>query len=234
MTDTNEFGQAIGRPVRDWQGAAAPTRRPLEGRYCKLLPLHAAEHGPALYAAYQAGDGSLWTYLPVGPFASEQAYLQWLTGAQESQDPLFFTILAGPARSPAGVASYLRMQPAMGVIEVGHITYAPSLQRTRAATEVMYLMMARAFDSWGYRRYEWKCDSLNAPSRAAAQRLGFTYEGTFRHNVVYKGRNRDTAWYAITDDEWPSIKQGFERWLAPDNFDGEGQQRRSLAQCRDA
>ncbi|MEM9387343.1 MAG: GNAT family protein [Pseudomonadota bacterium] len=230
---TNQFGQPIGEPVEDWQGAALPDRRPLHGRYCRLLPLSAAEHGPDLHAAYtQADDGRLWTYMPVGPFSTEQDYLRWARDAEHSQDPLFFTIIAGSSSQPLGLASYLRMQPPMGVIEVGHIAYAPHLQRTRAATEAMYLMMARAFDGWGYRRYEWKCDALNAPSRAAATRLGFTYEGQFRQNVVYKGRNRDTAWYSITDREWPAVKQGFERWLAEGNFDADGQQRSSLVQLR--
>ena len=143
-------------------------------------------------------------------------------------DPLFHAVVDRNSGKAAGVASYLRIGPAVGVIETGHINYSPLLQRTPAATEAMYLMMRRVFDELGYRRYEWKCDSLNARSRRAAERLGFTYEGVFRQATLYKGRNRDTAWYSITDKEWPRLKYGFQAWLSPGNFDSDGCQRQSL------
>jgi RimJ/RimL family protein N-acetyltransferase len=151
-----------------------------------------------------------------------------------SEDPLFHVILDRAGEEPLGIASYLRIDPGNGVIEVGHLHFGPQLQRTPAATEAMALMMARAFDELGYRRYEWKCDSLNAPSRAAALRLGFTFEGIFRNAVVVKGRSRDTAWFSVTDAEWPKVRAGFEAWLAPANFDAEGRQRRGLAELREA
>jgi RimJ/RimL family protein N-acetyltransferase len=151
--------------------------------------------------------------------------------AEQQTDPTFYAIVDTASGSPVGVASYLRIAPDMGSIEVGHLSYSPALQRTAAATEAMYLMMRRAFDELGYRRYEWKCDSLNAPSRAAAIRLGFQYEGLFRDAVVYKGRNRDNAWYSIVADEWPALRTAFERWLDPANFGPEGGQILRLAQC---
>ncbi len=174
----------------------------------------------------------MWTYLPVGPFADLDAYRAWVEGASRSTDPLFFAIVDAATGRAVGVASYLRIDPANGVIEVGHLQFSPRLQRTPAATEAIFLLMRHAFDDLGYRRFEWKCDSLNAPSRAAAERLGFQYEGTFRQAVVYKGRNRDTAWYAIVDGDWPTIRAGFEAWLSPGNFDGVGRQRVRLADLR--
>jgi RimJ/RimL family protein N-acetyltransferase len=171
----------------------------------------------------------MWTYLAYGPFADHGAYNAWLAGAAESDDPLFHAIVDGRSGRALGVASFLRIEPAVGVIEVGHIAYAPALQRTPAATEAMYLMMRRVFDELGYRRYEWKCDALNEPSRRAALRLGFTFEGIFRQATLYKGRNRDTAWYSVVDKEWPERKAAFEAWLEPGNFDAEGRQRTRLS-----
>ncbi|MDP5347459.1 MAG: GNAT family N-acetyltransferase, partial [Paracoccaceae bacterium] len=182
-----------------------------------------------LYAAYAAdAEGRIWTYLPKGPFADLAAYWAWVDETCLTDDPMFHTILV--EGQPLGVASLMRIDPAHGVIEVGHINFAPALSRTRAATEAMFLMMSRAFDELGYRRYEWKCDALNAPSRSAALRLGFTYEGTFRQATTYKGRNRDTAWFAITDGDWPRLKAGFQAWLDPANFDENGRQRTRLHQ----
>jgi len=169
----------------------------------------------------------MWTYLFSGPFATEAAYHQWLAAREHSEDPLFFAVVDGATGRATGLASYLRIDPPHGVIEVGHIAFSPPLQRTPAATEAMHLMMKNVFDL-GYRRYEWKCDSLNAPSRRAAERLGFRFEGIFRQAVVYKGRNRDTAWYSIIDAEWPALKTAFERWLDPANFDAGGRQQSSL------
>ncbi|HUP52722.1 MAG TPA: GNAT family protein [Longimicrobiales bacterium] len=200
----------------------------MEGRTCRLEPLDADAHADALHEAYALDtDGRGWTYLPYGPFASAADYHVWSEEAAASADPLFFAILDGDG-APLGVASYLRIMPAIGTVEVGHIHLAPLLQRTCAATEAMYLMMRRAFDELGYRRYEWKCDDLNAPSRRAAERLGFTYEGTHRQATIYKGRNRDTAWYSILDGEWSRVRATLEAWLDPGNFDAEGRQRAPL------
>jgi RimJ/RimL family protein N-acetyltransferase len=226
----NHLGQPIGFPVADWQPRPWPPGTAMHGRTCHLEPLDPGRHAEELYRAYgEDGDGRLWTYLAYGPFASLadfQAHLQKMSG---EEDPLFYAIINQASGQAEGVASYLRITPAHGVIEVGHINYAPKLQKTVMATEAMYLMMRRVFDELGYRRYEWKCDALNAASRRAALRLGFQFEGIFRQAVIYKGRNRDTAWFSITDVEWPAIKQAFEAWLDPANFDGQGQQRQPLA-----
>ncbi len=201
----------------------------MHGRLCRLESLDAAKHAAALHAAYAADrDGRNWTYLPYGPFASEVAYTAWVETVQSRDDPVFYAIIDLAKQQPIGVASYLRIDPAMGVIEVGHLSFAPALQRTPLSTEAMFLMMRRAFDELGYRRYEWKCDSLNAPSVAAAKRLGFRFEGTFRQAIVMKGRNRDTTWLSIIDGEWPARRGAFERWLDPANFDASGAQRRRL------
>jgi RimJ/RimL family protein N-acetyltransferase len=170
----------------------------------------------------------MWTYLPYGPFASAGDYHAWAARVCRGDDPLCFAIVDPTTGAPLGVAAYLRIDPANGVIEVGHLAYAPALQRTAASTEAMYLLIAHVF-ALGYRRCEWKCDALNAPSRAAAQRFGFTLEGVFRQAVVIKGRNRDTAWYSIIDTEWPALRTAFERWLSPDNFDEAGRQRAPLS-----
>jgi len=228
MTDhRNALGQPVGAPVPDWQGAPPLPHTVITGERCKLVPLDIS-HAAGLHAAYSADtSGALWTYMPIGPFRTRAAYADWVAGAAEQTDPLFYTIMDSATGKPVGVVSYLRIQPMHGVVEVGWITYAPAIQRTALATEAMYLMMVRVFDL-GYRRYEWKCDALNAASRKAAARLGFTYEGTFRQAVVVKGRNRDTAWFSITDQEWPTIRSAFENWLDPANFDDNGAQRRQL------
>jgi RimJ/RimL family protein N-acetyltransferase len=198
------------------------------GRWCRLEPLAPARHAASLFASYGLdAEGRGWTYFPYGPFPDEPAFRGWLDGIAGKDDPLFHAIL-DESEDAVGVASFMRISPETGSIEVGHIHYSPRLKRTRAATEAMYLMMRRAFDELGYRRYEWKCDSLNAPSRSAAERLGFTYEGTFRQHVVSKGRNRDTAWYSIIDTEWPAIRAALEEWLEPANFDVRGGQRLPL------
>ena len=225
----NELGQPIGASVLGWAPPPAPPREAMAGRYCRLEPLDASRHGEDLYRANaEDAGGGLWTYMGYGPFATLAEYLAWLRPLGERADPLFFAVLPADDGRASGVASYLRIDPPNGSIEVGHILYAPALQRTRAATEASFLMMRRAFDL-GYRRYEWKCDALNAASRAAAERLGFGFEGVFRQAVVYKGRNRDTAWFSIIDREWPAIRAGFERWLDPANFDAAGNQRVSLS-----
>lgn len=177
-----------------------------------------------------AEDESRWTYMGYGPYDSFERYFDWFARVATSDDPLFYAIIDQQTGQAVGLASYLRINPQMGVMEVGHIHFSPLLQRTVAATEAMYLMMCRAFDELGYRRYEWKCDNLNEPSKQAALRLGFTYEGLFRQAVVYKGRNRDTAWFSIVDREWPRLKQAYKAWLAPANFTEEGGQKVRLAE----
>lgn len=226
MTETNELGQTVGAKVAGWTPPPAPTRMTMQGRYCRLEPL-TLDHAPAIWEALaEDRGGGMWTYMPNGPFEGPDAYRGWVWGAAQGPDPLQFAILADDR--PVGTASYLRIAPAAGSIEVGYITYSPALQRTRAATEAMYLMMKWAFEA-GYRRYEWKCNALNAASRRAAQRLGLSYEGIFRQAVVVKGRNRDSAWYAAIDSEWPAIRAAMETWLDPANFAPDGTQRQSLS-----
>lgn len=200
----------------------------MQGRFCRLEPL-APFHAHDLFSAYALDThGKNWAYLAYGPFAGFADYLTWLEDAAKSDDPLFYAILDTATGKAVGVASYLRIDQAHGVIEVGHLNYSPLLQRSPASTEAMFLMMRHVFDDLGYRRYEWKCNALNAPSKAAAVRLGFIYEGTFRQARVDKGRNRDTAWYSIIDGEWPRLKTAFEIWLAPENFGSDGRQKSSL------
>jgi RimJ/RimL family protein N-acetyltransferase len=229
LTQTNELGQPVGFPLPGWTPRARPPREPMTGRYCRVEPLDPRRHAADLYEANSRDpSGRAWTYLFAGPFDSFDVYVNWMTSSCLGDDPLFHAILDAITGKAVGVAAYMRIDPKVGSIEVGNINYSPLLQHRSAATEAMYLMMKRVF-GLGYRRYEWKCDSLNAPSRAAAQRLGFSYEGIFRQAVVYKGRNRDTAWYAMIDSEWPELDQAFTRWLAPDNFDANGQQRQRLS-----
>ncbi len=233
MTLTNELGQPIGWPVPDWSARPRPGAEPMLGRFCRLEPLDAARHGADLHNANQTDTlNRMWTYLGYGPFARLDDYLAWAKRMAASRDPLFHAIVDQVSGRAVGIASFLRIEPEVGVIEVGHIAYSPPLQRTPAATEAMYLMMRRVFDELGYRRYEWKCDALNAPSRAAAQRLGFSFEGVFRQATIYKGRNRDTAWYSIIDREWPAQKAAFETWLDPANFTAAGGQISPLARAQ--
>ncbi len=225
----NHLGQPVGHPLPDWQGARRPGRVALQGRLCRLEALDPARHAEDLHAAYrQDPAGALWTYMTDGPYRSYDDFLGWVEAACVLDDPLYYAVVGADTGRALGRAAFLRIEPEMGCMEVGSIAYAPPLQRTAAATEAMYLMMRYAFDELGYRRYEWKCDALNEPSRRAARRLGFTYEGLFRQAMVYKGRNRDTAWYAMVDRDWPAIRTGFERWLDPGNFQDDGRQKRSL------
>lgn len=225
----NEFGQVVGKPLPQWQAPPFPSHEVMTGRFCRLEPLSVETHANALFAANPpAGSASMWTYLPYGPFPTLENYRQWLGTMAAGRDPQFYAVIDLADGAPIGVTSYLRIDPANGVIEVGHLAYSPRLQRSALATEAMFLMMQRAF-ALGYRRYEWKCNAHNAPSRAAAVRLGFSYEGLFRQAAVVKGHNRDTAWYAIIDEEWPALSRAFQTWLAPENFDPEGRQRRRLS-----
>jgi RimJ/RimL family protein N-acetyltransferase len=227
--DLNSLGQPIGFALEDWKPPRRPPRDPMVGRSCRVEPLDPDRHAADLYDANALdAEGRIWTYLPYGPFETLEDYLGWMNDHCRGCDPLFHAIVDNTTGKAVGVASYLRITPTSGSIEVGHINYSPRLQRTPAATEAMYLMMKRAFEL-GYRRYEWKCDALNAKSRAAAQRLGLSFEGVFRQATVYKGRNRDTAWYAAIDREWPALEGAFLRWLDPTNLDERGKQRVRLA-----
>ncbi|HJZ31329.1 MAG TPA: GNAT family protein [Hyphomicrobiaceae bacterium] len=227
-----DLTQPIGRPLPHWTARPRPPRTAMVGTFCRVEPLLPARHAAELFAA-NARDAERrnWTYLAQEPFATLAAYQAWLEQVAAADDPLFHAIIDAKTDRAVGVATFMRIEPAQGVIEVGSINYSPLLQRTPAATEAMFLMMQRVFDDLGYRRYEWKCDSLNAPSRAAALRLGFQYEGLFRQAIVYKGRNRDTAWFSIIDGDWPALARAYRQWLGPDNFDADGRQRRRLSAC---
>lgn len=223
-SDTNSLGQPVGFTVSEWKPAVRPVHKVLAGRFCRLVPLDAARHAADLYAANALdAEGRNWTYLPYGPFDSLAAYRSWVEQYSSTADPLFFAIVSNQTGKAVGVASYLRIDPANGSIEVGHLNFSPLMQKTPIATEAMRLMMREAF-ALGYRRYEWKCNALNLPSRSAAQRLGLSFEGVFRQATVSKGRNRDTAWYAAIDSEWPALDNAFRNWLSPDNFDAAGRQ----------
>jgi RimJ/RimL family protein N-acetyltransferase len=215
----------------DWAPVGQPPRRPLRGRHVLVRPVDpAADAGPLYELSHApAGDPSIWTYLPDGPYESAEDLRGMLTWAETAEGSLYFT-LASPDDRPLGLASYQRITPEFGVIEIGHIWFGPPLRRTTAATEAIYLLARQAFDDLGYRRLEWKCNALNAASRRAAERFGFTFEGVFRNHMVVKARNRDTAWFALTGEEWPAIRGAFETWLAPENFDEAGRQRRSLGE----
>jgi RimJ/RimL family protein N-acetyltransferase len=229
----NHLGQPIGFPLPEWTARPRPPRSAMVGHFCTVEPADPARHAAELHAAYLLDkEGRNWTYLPYGPFPRFEDYRTWLEGACAGNDPLVHAIIERRTERAVGVAGLMRIDPAAGVIEVGGINYAPPLQRTPAATEAMYLMMRRVFNELGYRRYEWKCDSWNLPSRAAAQRLGFTYEGLFRQAMVVRGRNRDTMYFAIVDKDWPRLKTAFERWLDPANFTADGRQKQSLASFR--
>jgi RimJ/RimL family protein N-acetyltransferase len=212
-----------------WKPVPLPCREPIYGNYVMLEPLQAGLHAADLWDAIQGHD-EVWQWLPDGPYATESAFAAEVEAKQTASDRIFSAIVSAEIGAAAGYASYMRMDAANGVIEVGNILMAPSLQRTTAATEAMYLMARHVFEDLGYRRYEWKCNAENAPSRRAALRYGFSFEGIFRQHMIVKGRNRDTAWFSMLDSEWPRRKAAFEAWLDPGNFDGEGRQRRSLGQ----
>jgi len=215
MTNTIKPRQ-IGAPVPDFVPPPRPEGMPMHGRYAALEPMRAETHAALLYRAF-AGHDHVWDYLPYGPFSSSAQYHRWVRDIQDRDDPMFWAVKSRDTGHWEGVASYLRIAPEAGSIEVGHINFSPALQDTRAATEAMYLMMGWAFGA-GYRRYVWTCDALNLDARRAAQRLGLSYEGVFRQATVVKGRNRDTAWFAAIDQEWPALKEAFSVWLRPENF----------------
>jgi len=220
----------------DWTPARVPPREPIEGTAVRLEPVDPERHARPLYKAshIDAAPEPVFRYLPYGPFAGFDDFKSWLGERAASTDPYFVTVVDAKTGLAQGMASFMRIAPEHGVIEIGHIWFAPAIQRTRQATEAIYLMARHAFDDLGYRRLEWKCDALNEPSRRAAERFGFTFEGVFRQHLVVKDRNRDTAWFSILDGEWPVICSAFESWLASGNFDAEGRQRQSLSAVRDA
>ncbi|QPC41603.1 GNAT family N-acetyltransferase [Kaustia mangrovi] len=219
----------VGPPVPPPAGHR-PDGRLLFGRSVTVEPIAPDRHGPELYESFRgsAQAADLWTYMAYGPWTDYPPFLAWLNDCAASSDPVYYAIVPRETGRASGMAAYSAIRPAHGVIEIGHIWFAPSLQRTRAATEALFVMMRHAFDEMGYRRVEWKCDALNAASRGAAERLGFTFEGIFRQHMVIKGRNRDTAWFAMLDSDWPEIRKAFAAWLDDANFDGEGRQRQSL------
>ncbi len=232
MTDVNEFGQEVGRQVPGWEVRPAPGPVVLEGRYVRVVPLDSVHYSDLFDAVCGPDDGSLWTYRPIPRPTSLAGLWMHLAASVDDPDTVAFALvpLEGErAGKASGGASFMRIDPRTGQVEVAGVLYARSLQRTRAGTEAIHLLMRHAFHDLGYRRFEWKCDSLNEPSRRAAARLGFTPEGRFRNHMVVQGRNRDTDWFSVTDDEWPSVRDRHEAWLDPANFDDEGRQRSSLA-----
>lgn len=225
---TSPEAYPVGAPV-DPTPAPRPQRVSLEGRHVRIVPFDLAAHGREIFEASSGAENDgLWAYLGQGPFADFATFSAYYAEAAKKEDPLLFTILDRKTGRAVGHATYLRIAPQDRAVEVGNILYTPLMQRTVGATEAMYLMARHAFEDLGYRRYEWKCNDLNAPSRRAARRYGFRYEGTFRQHMIVKGRNRDTAWFAMLDSEWPRVKAGFEAWLDPANFDAEGRQKTSL------
>lgn len=215
----------------NWRPARPPAREPLDGETVRLQPLDPARHGDELFAATSGAD-STWDYLAYGPFRSRDAFMHWLEERAPLDDPLTFAIIDLQSRAARGLTSLMRIDAPNGVIEVGHIWLSPALQRTRQATDALYVQARYVFEELGYRRFEWKCDALNEPSRRAALRFGFVYEGIFRQHMVIKDRNRDTAWFSMLDSEWPSRRAAFEAWLSPSNFNADGSQRQSLTELR--
>ena len=218
-----------GVPVKGWTERPRPDGRGMEGRFARLEKLDPTRHGANLWAAV-GGNDHIWDFLAYGPFATQADFTAWLAARAALRDPLYYTVIEKKTGRALGCLTLMEIRPEMGVIEVGHIFYSPALQKTPAATDAIHLAAKIAFDDLGYRRFEWKCNDLNDPSKFAALRFGFTFEGVFRQHLIVKGRNRDTAWYSMLDTEWPARKAAFERWLAPDNFEPSGQQKLALSQ----
>lgn len=233
MLNKNDYYQPIGEPVENWATRDRPGNVILVGSHCILESLSADRHARELYDAYtQAPDFRDWTYLPVGPFKNESEYRRYVEEITKSSDPKHYAVLSKESGKAVGTLSLMRIEPAHGVVEVGYVIFSPLLKQTTAATEAHYLLMTYVFDELKYRRYEWKCDSLNEPSYNAAQRLGFSFEGIFRQAIVYKGRSRDTAWFSIIDKDWPKLKKAFQGWLSKDNFNSNLCQIQSLGSIR--
>ena len=227
MTSSDNSSPLLGPVVNNRAVRPFPNWNVLTGSYCRLERLSAEKHAALLFRVFEGHD-QVWNYMPYGPFSSASQYHRWVREAEAMTDTVYYVIKNLQTGAYEGVASYLRIAPEAGSIEVGNINLSPALQRTQAATEAMFLMMQWAFDA-GYRRYEWKCNALNKPSRRAGQRLGFSYEGVFRQAAIVKGRNRDTAWFAAIDSEWPALKEAFRAWLDVSNFDAAGQQNERLS-----
>jgi len=229
----NAYQQPVGPAVPDWTPRQAPQRISISGHYCRLEPLDAQRHAAELHASYtQAMDGRDWTYMFAGPFDDLESYRRYVEKITAASDPLHYAVIDLDSARAVGTLALMRIDTTHGSIEVGHVMFSPLLKRTPISTEAQYLLMQHVFAALGYRRYEWKCDSLNAPSRRAAERLGFQFEGIFRQHLIYKGRSRDTAWFAVTDQDWPWLQRAFTAWFAPGNFDAQGRQRRSLSEWR--
>ena len=228
MSAKNE--RPIGPLVDPLPPGNQPDMRPLPGRWIRLEPVSAGKHARDLYESFTGNDphGDVWTYLAYGPWQCFELFEEWLKGRETSRDPWFYAFIRRDTGKACGMGSFMRCDAANGVIEIGHIWMSPALQRTREATEAIFLMIRHCFDDLGVRRLEWKCDALNAPSRRAAERFGFTFEGIFRQHFIVKGRNRDTAWYAMLDEDWPRVRSAFETWLKPENFDADGRQKAKL------
>lgn len=232
MNQFNQFGQPVGDELIDWQPRPHPERVELNGRYCTLTPLR-PEHAAALFAAYQlAEDTRSWTWLLREPDANVEAFTEWVESVCALSDPIHFAVIDNQTQAPVGTLALMRIDPKNGVVEVGHVHFSPLLSRTPMSTEAQYLLMRYVFEVLGYRRVEWKCNSLNEPSRRAALRLGFQYEGRFRQALVTKGHNRDTDWFSIIDKEWETRDRAFQNWLAADNFSADGKQIKSLENWR--
>lgn len=225
---TSPAGQPIGEALPTWTTRPLPEVERLDGRWCSLERLDAERHARDLYAAYAASPDSDWTYLPVGPFETFDSYAAFVRSQAQATDPRHYAVIDAATGRAVVTLALMRHDPANGAIEVGWVVFSRAMQRTPISTEAHFLLMWYVFEQLEYRRYEWKCDSLNAPSRTAAERLGFIFEGTFRQASVYKGRTRDTSWFSIIDGEWPSNRAAFEAWLAPENFDADGMQRSAL------
>jgi RimJ/RimL family protein N-acetyltransferase len=222
--------RTVGPSVDPLPSGTKPDLRPLHGRWMWLDPVRVAQHGTALWQSFDGKDpnAEIWTWMPYGPFVDETAFFTWLEHREAARDPWFYAFINRGSGKAVGMGAFMRHDAANGVIEIGHIWMSPDLQRTREATEAIYLMMRHCFDDLGVRRLEWKCDALNLFSRSAAERFGFKFEGVFRQHLIVKGRNRDTAWYAIIDEDWPVARTGFEDWLKEDNFDPSGHQKQKL------
>ncbi|MBM3069725.1 GNAT family N-acetyltransferase [Lelliottia sp. RWM.1] len=233
MNTFNQFGQPVGKALNDWQTRPHPSRVELDGHYCRLEPLR-VEHAEALFSAYQqAEDTRSWTWLLREPDTTVSEFTKWVESVCHLSDPIHFAVIDNQTDSPVGSLALMRIDPKNGVVEVGHVHFSTLLSRTPMSTEAQYLLMRYVFETLGYRRYEWKCNSLNEPSRRAALRLGFQYEGRFRQALVIKGHNRDTDWFSIIDSEWQTLEYAFQNWLAPDNFTADGKQIRSLESWRE-
>jgi RimJ/RimL family protein N-acetyltransferase len=227
MARKKEAGRPVGAVVDPLPPGSRPDLRPLHGLWVMLEPVSATQHAKDLYESI-AGHDNVWTWMAYGPWSDFEAFEAWLHEREAARDPWFYAVIRRDTGKACGMGAFMRADGANGVIEIGNIWFSPALQKTREATEAIFLMIRHCFDDLGVRRLEWKCDALNAPSRKAATRFGFSFEGIFHQHMIIKGRNRDTAWFALLDKDWHRIRAGFERWLRPENFDEKGRQKARL------